>query len=103
MGMEAYVALVVGMGLVTYVPRALPIIAARRVSIPPRLRVFLEYVPPAVMAALLAMSLFWDTGITLFNRGVLAALPTLIVALATRSLAASILAGVIAYTLIGMI
>ncbi|SKA92583.1 Branched-chain amino acid transport protein [Paucidesulfovibrio gracilis DSM 16080] len=48
---------IVGMALVTYIPRALPVLALSSRSLSPGLRRFLSYVPVAVLSALLVPSL----------------------------------------------
>ena len=45
--------LVVGMTLVTYLPRLAPFVLLRRQSLPPRVRAVLEQLPAAALGALL--------------------------------------------------
>jgi branched-subunit amino acid transport protein len=51
--LKSYIALVVGMGVVTYIPRMLPMTVLKRVTIAPRLRRFLENIPYAMLGALI--------------------------------------------------
>ncbi|MBO8170265.1 MAG: AzlD domain-containing protein [Bacillaceae bacterium] len=44
--------LVVGMGLVTYIPRMLPMVFLKNLKLPPSMRRFLEFVPYTVLASL---------------------------------------------------
>lgn len=44
---------VLGMGLVTFVPRLLPMLLAERVALPPYLLLFLRNIPYAVLGALI--------------------------------------------------
>ena len=49
----SYIYLIVGMGIVTYVPRMLPATILSKRDIPDILVTFLQYVPVAVLSALL--------------------------------------------------
>lgn len=49
----SYLFLVIGMGVVTYIPRMLPATILSKKNIPETLVVFLQYVPVAVLSALL--------------------------------------------------
>jgi branched-subunit amino acid transport protein len=74
--------LVIGMTAVTYIPRALPLIALHRREIPEPLLRFLGFVPVAILAALLAPSVLLSDGrmdVSPHNLFLLAALPTLVV------------------------
>lgn len=92
-------AVVLGMALVTYLPRALPMTVLSRLSLPDWFRRWLSFVPVAVLASLLAPALVMPAGqwqIGTDNLSLLAALPTFAVALRTRSLLPSVLAGLAA-------
>jgi branched-subunit amino acid transport protein len=51
--MTSLILLVIGMGLVTYIPRMLPMVFLQKVELPMRLKRFLEFVPYAVLASLI--------------------------------------------------
>jgi len=93
---------IVGMGLVTYLPRLLPLLvlsgqAETRTSLPPWLTRWLGYVPVAVLAAMLLPSLLVAEGrahLAWDNLYLWAALPTAWIAWKTRSLVGAVLAGV---------
>ncbi|UJW56344.1 AzlD domain-containing protein [Bacillus sp. A116_S68] len=51
--MTSLIFLVIGMGLVTYIPRMLPMVFLQKVQLPVRMRRFLEFVPYAVLASLI--------------------------------------------------
>ncbi len=100
-----YLFLFVGMGLVTYLPRALPLIYLTHKKMPQWLVDWLEYIPVAVLAALLAPILFIDTtsaAITYGKLEFLVAIPTLIFAVKTRSLGGTVLVGMFLYWLAGI-
>jgi branched-subunit amino acid transport protein len=89
---------ILGMALVTYLPRLLPtwLLASR--SLPRWLVIWLRYVPVAVLSAMLFPAVLTDAGklqIGLDNLFLLAALPTLAVAWRTRSLFAPVATGVV--------
>jgi len=95
--------IILGMALVTYVPRALPMTVLSRASLPGWFRRWLGFVPVAVLAALLGPALLlpsgrwqpvWD------NLPLLASLPAFWVAGRTRSLFRTVLAGLAAMALL---
>jgi branched-subunit amino acid transport protein len=97
----------VGMGLVTYLPRALPLLFLGRAgtagwATPSILDAWLRYVPPAVLAAMVFPSLLLPGGeasSAIGNLYLWAALPTLWVAWRTRSLLGAVAVGVTAVAL----
>src|SRR5262249_27694218 len=101
-----YLLLMVGMGLVTYLPRLLPLALLSGRRLPQWLAEWLELIPPAILSALLAPVLFADSGPRLFHLGkpeLLAAVPTLLFAVWTRSLAGTVICGMGIFWLIGKI
>jgi len=106
MSATEYLFLFAGMGLVTYLPRALPLIYLSHKKMPQGLIDWLGYVPVAVLGALLAPILFIDTAsaaITFGNLEFLVAIPTLIFAVKTRSLGGTVLVGMFFYWLAGIL
>ena len=96
-----------GMGVVTYLPRLLPLLILTRPStvsgseasggMSPLVEAWLGHVPAAVMAAMLFPSLFVVEGrahMSADNLYLWGAIPTLWIAWKTRSLIGSVLAGV---------
>jgi branched-subunit amino acid transport protein len=89
---------ILGMGLVTYLPRLMPVLVLSSRSLPEIVVDWLRYVPPAVLAALLLPTLLLKEGsleISTDNLFLLAAIPTFIVAWKTRSLFASVVTGMV--------
>ena len=96
-------ALILACAAVTAVPRMLPLVLLSKVELPRWLLAWLAYVPVAVLAALLAIEvLIVDSKplLTAANSSLLAIVPALAVAGATRSLIATVLVGVAAYGLL---
>ncbi|MCK4691954.1 MAG: AzlD domain-containing protein [Desulfuromonadales bacterium] len=94
-----------GMGLVTYLPRALPLLYLAHKQLPQWLVDWLGLIPVAILSALLAPSLFSDSASRSLQLGkpeFLVAIPTLIFALKTRSLGGTVLIGMLLYWLAGM-
>ena len=94
---------IIGMGLVTYLPRSLPLLllARQRASghaTSPLVEAWLRYVPAAVLAAMVFPSLLHggEAHSRAGNLYLWAALPTLVVARTTHSLLGAVLAGVAA-------
>ena len=107
MDQDAVLLTILGMGIVTYLPRLLPLLVLTRSrfisgekesgGMSPLVEAWLGHVPAAVLAAMLFPSLFVAEGrmnLTLDNLYLWAALPTLLIAWKTQSLIGSVLAGV---------
>jgi branched-subunit amino acid transport protein len=106
MSFSDYLLLFGGMGLVTYLPRALPLLYLAHRKMPQGLIDWLSLIPVAILSALLAPALFTDNATRSLEFGkleLLVAVPTLIFALKTRSLGGSVLVGMLLYWLGGMI
>ncbi|MBS4214324.1 MULTISPECIES: AzlD domain-containing protein [Neobacillus] len=90
--------IIFGSALVTFIPRVLPIAILSRVELPEWAMRWLSYVPIAVMAALVGQELLMPNGklapLT-DNLELIAALPTFLIAIITRSLLGTVLAGII--------
>ncbi|MDR9748296.1 MULTISPECIES: AzlD domain-containing protein [Paenibacillus] len=91
--------IIMGSALLTFIPRVLPLMLFSKIQIPIWLLRWLEYVPVAVMAALIGQELFMADNqlvpIT-HNPALWAALPTIAVAIWTRSLLGTVLVGIVA-------
>lgn len=100
-----YLLLFAGMGLATYLPRALPLLYLSHKQLPQWLIDWLGLIPVAVLSALLAPTLFTDAAsrsLTLGKTEFIVAIPTLIFALKTRSLGGTVLVGMVLYWLAGL-
>jgi branched-subunit amino acid transport protein len=87
---------ILGMALVTYIPRLLPVSLLSSRSLPPVVTGWLRYVPVAVLSAMLFPSIALQSDQVNFGLDNLffwAAIPTLLVALKTRSLFGSVVVG----------
>lgn len=90
--------IILGSAIVTIVPRVVPLVFLSQISLPDWAIRWLSYVPVAVMAALVGQELLLPNGklspiqnnIELF-----AAIPTFAVAILTRSLLVTVVAGII--------
>lgn len=89
---------IVGMAVVTYVPRVFPLLALAGRKLPDVVKSWLGYVPAAVLAALLLPSLVLSDGrlaIKGSNLFLWAALPTFAAAVLTRNLFVPVLVGMV--------
>ncbi|BBD09899.1 AzlD domain-containing protein [Desulfovibrio ferrophilus] len=89
-------ATIVGMALVTYIPRAVPLLALASRNLPPVVVRWLGYVPTAVLSAMLAPCLLLEDGavnLGVDNLFLLAAIPTFLTAIFTRSFFGSVAMG----------
>ena len=89
---------ILGMALVTYIPRLLPVWLLSSRSLPPLVIAWLRYVPVAVLAAMLFPAIVIrdsQVDLGLSNLFLWAAFPTLLVAWKKRSLFGSVIVGMI--------
>lgn len=88
--------MILGMTLVTYIPRMLPVTLLSKVKLPDTIVSILKYVGPAILASLLAPALFITDGslnISLNNNYLLAAIPTFFTAYFSRSIFTTVFLG----------
>lgn len=101
-----FLLVVAAMGAVTYLPRMVPLVMFSRCSLPAWFAEWLELIPVAILSALIAPTLFTQSDPRLIIIGkteLLAALPTLLFALKTRSLAGTVVIGMLCYWGLGQI
>ncbi|MFF2482408.1 AzlD domain-containing protein [Paenibacillus sp. NPDC058071] len=89
--------MIVGAALLTFLPRVVPLIVLSRMELPEWAIRWLDYVPISVMAALVGQELFVQKGqfSLLNNIELLAAIPTVLVAIKTKSLLGTVITGMI--------
>jgi branched-subunit amino acid transport protein len=96
MEQDLVVGTILGMALVTYIPRLLPVIFLSSKRLPRFLETWLSYIPAAVLAALVSPTLLVDQQrINLASNNIFlwAAIPTALVAWKTKNLFLSVLLG----------
>ncbi len=101
---SAYLLLLAGMGLVTYLPRWLPLVFLSGRSLPPVVAEWLDLIPAAILSALLAPDLLTagpDRHLSLLQPELWVALPTFLFALKTRSLGGTVVVGMALFWLTG--
>ncbi len=106
MNFNDYLLLFCGMGAVTYLPRALPLLYLAHKKMPQWLVDWLGLIPVAILSALLAPLLFCDNATRTLQFGkpeFLVAIPTLAFALKTKSLGGTVLVGMVLYWLAGYV
>jgi branched-subunit amino acid transport protein len=89
--------MLIGVSLVTLLPRVLPMVLLGRIHMPEWLLAFLRHVPIAVMTALLAQSVLTEDEAWIplqDNLNLIALVPTLVAAVLTRSLLVTVLTGI---------
>lgn len=89
---------ILGMAVVTYIPRILPLAFFARYKMDRELERFISYFPVSILTALVIKELFYGTGNFIFNiRNFIPALITLFISIRYRSIGLSIAVGVISY------
>jgi branched-subunit amino acid transport protein len=106
MNSRDYILLVLGMGVATYLPRMLPLMLLARRRLPVWLGEWLELIPVAILSALLAPILLASSEPRALVPGKIefwAAIPALLFALKTRSLAGTVITGMVCYWLLKLL
>ncbi|MCL5781637.1 branched-chain amino acid transport [Desulforamulus profundi] len=88
--------IIIGMMIVTYIPRMLPLAILSRINISKGLLNWLSYVPVAVLSALLAPELLLKDGqlsVNLSNTYLLAAIPCFITGIYSKSIFLTVVTG----------
>ncbi|NLV92772.1 MAG: AzlD domain-containing protein [Firmicutes bacterium] len=101
-----YILLLVGMTLVTYLPRVIPLVILSRIDLPTPIVRWLKYIPTAILSALLAPGILMTGGaldLSTANPRLLAAIPTFLVAAARKDIFLTVITGVISFVLLGLI
>jgi branched-subunit amino acid transport protein len=94
------------MGVVTYIPRWLPLLLLSRRQLPQWMVDWLDFIPVAILSALLAPLLLVSgpaPHLDPLRAELFAALPTFAVAWGTRSLGLTVLAGMLSFWLIRLL
>ncbi|APV44576.1 Branched-chain amino acid transport protein [Dehalogenimonas formicexedens] len=94
-----------GMAAVTFLPRFLPMALVSRIVIPEKAKAFLEYIPVAVLSALVVPAVFAvdGGGVGLDARLLVSALVVFVFAWKMRNLFGSVIIGMATYWLMGVI
>ena len=97
--------IIIGSGIVTLLPRVIPLVFLNNIKLKKSIINWLNYIPISVLSALLAQELLFSNGqISIFNNEkILAALPTFLVAIFTKSLLWTVIIGVISMMIIKFI
>ena len=100
MSSREFLLLMMGLGAATYLPRLLPLVMLSRRTLPLWLSEWLELIPVAILSALIAPTLLAQPDPRVFALGkleLLAAFPTLLCAIKTKSLAVTVVVGMLCY------
>ncbi|NTV51090.1 MAG: AzlD domain-containing protein [Geobacteraceae bacterium] len=106
MSSRDFLFLMIAMGAVTYLPRMIPLVMLSRRALPPWFAEWLELIPAAILSALIAPTLFAQSAPRIFTLGkieLLAAIPALLCAVKTRSLAGTVVVGMLCYWVLGLV
>ena len=96
------VLMITAMMVLTFTPRYLPFALAGRIDFPPLVRRALEFVPIAVLTAIVTQATFYRDSVlslTVSNHYLIAALCAFVTALLTRHLLLTIVLGLMSYGL----
>lgn len=100
-----YLAVIAGMGIVTYVPRWIPLVFLTRRQLPVCLVEWLDFIPASILSALVVPYLI-TTGdprhLDFMRPELFVAIPTFAFALMTKSLAGTVIVGMFLFWLAGI-
>lgn len=91
------------MGLVTYLPRVLPLLLLKNYKLPKWFELWLKFVPTTIFSALIFSEIFVrenSLNLNFNNISLIASLAVFAIALKTKSLAITILSGMILFWLL---
>src|SRR4030043_306962 len=96
--------LILGMGLVTFIPRFLPMDFLSRRDIPERAKMGLGYIPIAILSAIVFPILFFNEGgkVEIQPHYLLSAIPVFIFAWKVKNLWGSVLLGMLVFWGLGL-
>jgi len=101
---DTYLYILLGMGIVTYVPRWLPLVLLSNRRLPEWFEQWLDLIPAAILSALI-LPILITTGeprrLDLLRPELFVAVPTLLFAVKTRSLAGTVVVGMLLFWLAG--
>lgn len=95
--------LIIGMTLVTFLPRYIPLALAGKIKITPLFSLALSYVPIAVMSIIIIQATMIKEGeisMVMENHKLLASIVAFVVAIMTKHMFLTIIAGLISFVLI---
>ncbi|MFH1670079.1 MAG: AzlD domain-containing protein [Patescibacteria group bacterium] len=97
--------LIFGMAIVTFIPRFIPIAFLSRWEIPEKAKMGLEYIPVAILSAIVFPILFFDGEGTfgIQSQFLLSAIPVFAFAWKTKNLWGSVILGMVIYWSVGFI
>lgn len=100
----SFLFLFLAMGVVTYVPRWLPLLLLSRTRLPSWLETWLEFIPAAILSALIVPQLVCAGSpprVDIFRPEAIVAVPVFLFALKTRSLGGTVVLGMALFWLAG--
>ncbi|MFC1578303.1 AzlD domain-containing protein [Thermodesulfobacteriota bacterium] len=99
---KEYLMVILGMGLVTFLPRWLPLVYLTRRSLPSWLVEWLDFIPAAILSAILLPALVTDSATGSLDPGrpeFIVAIPTFVFAILTKSLGGTVIVGMVLFGL----
>jgi len=102
MASQEFLVVILGMGLVTYVPRWLPLVYLTKRSLPAWLIEWLDFIPAAILSALLLPALVLDSPartLDFWRPEFIVAIPTFVFAILTKSLGGTVIVGMVLFAL----
>jgi len=100
---DGYILIFLGMGLVTYLPRWLPLFVLAKRNLPEWFVEWLDLIPASILSVLLLPELVTagvPRNLVLFQPKLLVAVPTFLFALKTKSLGGTVIVGMVLFWIV---
>lgn len=98
MSNQTFILIILGTMLVTYIPRMLPLVFLSKVTLPKKVEKFLDYIPIAILGAILFQSVLYKEGnlnISFSNEFLIAGIITVIVAKFVKRIEIIVVVGIL--------
>lgn len=100
----SFILVILGCAVVTWIPRILPFTIVKNVELPKWFMRWLAYVPVCVLSALIFDSFFKEEAfLRLHIENILAFIPTVVIALWTKSLSLTVIVGIVTMAIIRLL
>ncbi|PTD94452.1 branched-chain amino acid transporter AzlD [archaeon SCG-AAA382B04] len=103
--MNEIVVIIIGMGLVTYIPRMMPLVIISKLELPEYIELWFEFIPVSILTILLTLNFisYNQSNFNINSNMIIASLPTILVATKTKSLIKTVIVGILAMAILNLV
>ncbi|WP_179032000.1 AzlD domain-containing protein [Paenibacillus kribbensis] len=97
--------IIIGGMIVTAIPRIIPFVVLQKLALPKKVLQWLSYIPICIFTALVMENLLvqTETSVTLNGQVLIAVLPTLVTALWSKNLLATVVVGIVSMAIVRLL